>query len=36
MNMSAPRKAAKIGTTHSSIQKAQSCPSLVGIERTMH
>ena len=29
--MSAPGNAAKLGTAHSNIQTAQSCPSLVGI-----
>ena len=34
--MSAPGYAAKSGTAHSNIQTAQSNPSLVGIEPTMH
>ena len=34
--MIAPGNAAKLGTAHSKIQTAQSRPSLVGIEATMH
>ena len=34
--MSTPGNTAKLGTAHSNIQTAQSCPSLVGIEPTMH
>ena len=36
MNMSAPGNTAKLGTAHSNIQTAQSSPSLVGSEPTMH
>ena len=31
-NMSAPGRAAKLGTTYNNIQTVQSCPSLHGIE----
>ena len=34
--MSAPGNTAKLGNAHSNIQTAQSCPSLVGVEPTMH
>ena len=35
-HMSTPGNTAKLGTAHSDIQTAQSNPSLVGSERTMH
>ena len=34
--MSTPGNTAKLGTAHSNIQTAQSNPSLVGSEPTMH
>ena len=34
--MSTPGNTAKLGTAHSNIQTAQSVPSLVGSEPTMH
>ena len=35
-HMSTPGNTAKLGTAHSNIQTAQSNPSLVGSEPTMH
>ena len=35
-HMSTPANIAKLGTAHSNIQTAQSSPSLVGSEPTMH
>ena len=34
--MSTPGNTAKLGAAHSNTQTAQSCPSLVGIETTIH
>ena len=36
VHMSTPGNTARLGTVHSNIQTAQSCPYLDGIEPTMH